>query len=94
MAERHHARAANEVRIVDAQAEPGGRHVHDEPIRGVGFEGQGHVDVGAEPGHAVEDDGLGAEHVPPAPAARDRRERDEQFKRGGLDGHGGTTRRA
>jgi hypothetical protein len=78
----------------DAQAEPGGRHVHDKPIRGVRFERQRHVNVGAESGHAVEDDGLGAEHVPAALKARDRRERDQQLKCGGLDRHGGTTRRA
>ena len=34
------------------------------------------------------------QHVPAPPAARNRRERDQQFKGGGLDRHGGTTRRA
>lgn len=86
--ERKDPRTSDELRIGHAQGESSRRHVFDEPVRGIWFECQCDVDIGAEPGNAIEDHGLRAKHVPAAPSARDWRQSRQQVKRGGLNRHG------
>ena len=86
--ERHHPSPPYELRILDAQDEPRGLHGGCEPLRIVVVQLDGDVDVGAQTGHTVRDDCLGAEHVPAPSACEHRCQCGQEFNCGGWKRHG------
>ena len=86
--ERHHPSPSDELRIIDTQDETRGLHGGREPLRIVGFQLDGDVDVGAQTGYTVRDDCLGAEHVPAPSACEHPCQCRQEFNCGGWKRHG------